>query len=127
MYAGRTGAPSGTINCDAVTATSTASPSTSRFCIRKNPDVILETGSRHHISANPTSSLRRERGNHRRLISDITSLRLLWFVLKRPRTALVTVKLPGFLTPRIVMHVWTASRTTTTPFASSFSASRSAI
>ena len=32
-----------------------------------------------------------------------------------PRTALVTVWLPGFFTPRMLMHMCSASSTTTTP------------
>jgi hypothetical protein len=40
-----------------------------------------------------------------RLINDMTSARLDTFDLNRPRTELVTVKLPGLRTPRIVMQV----------------------
>ena len=62
-----------------------------------------------------------------RLIRDITSARLETFVLNSPRTELVTVRLPGLRTPRIVIQVCVASSTTTTPLADSSSTIKSAI
>ena len=55
----------------------------------------------------------------------MASARVAGLSLKRPRTADVTVRLPGFLTPRIDMHRCSASMTTNTPagFSTSMSAS----
>ena len=44
-----------------------------------------------------------------------------------PRTALVTVRLPGFFTPRMLMHMCSASSTTMTPCGWSCSTRVSAI
>ena len=45
----------------------------------------------------------------------MNSLRIFGVVSKLPRTQLVIVVLPVFLTPRIIMHRWEDSITTATP------------
>ena len=49
-------------------------------------------------------------------LTDIASMRVRSSFLKTPRTAEVINVAPGFLTPRIVMHMCAASITTITPF-----------
>src|SRR5579859_7320814 len=60
-------------------------------------------------------------------INDITSVRVLMFLRNAPRMADVMTDEPGFLTPRIVMQVCTASHTTATPSGLSSSLMMSAI
>ena len=65
--------------------------------------------------------------DHLPLMRAMASARLEGLFLNSPRTALVTVKLPGLQMPRIVMQVCVASNTTTTPFASNSRLIKSAI
>ena len=58
--------------------------------------------------------------------SDRNSARVTLDRLNCPRMALVTMRLPGFLTPRMVMQRCSASTTTATPSASSDSMTHSA-
>ena len=60
-------------------------------------------------------------------INDKISDRLAGFSLKMPRRALVTMMLPGFLAPRIVMQVCVASMMHAAPMGFSSSISASAI
>ncbi len=52
-------------------------------------------------------------------MSDMNSARVAGLRWKTPRMALVTVMLPGFWTPRIVIHKCDAEMTTATPAGSS--------
>jgi hypothetical protein len=54
------------------------------------------------------------------VMSDIASARVAALFWKMPRTALVTVSAPAFLTPRIDMQRCSASMTTITPAGSRF-------
>ena len=60
-------------------------------------------------------------------MSDSASARVAWLFSKAPRTALVVVVVPGFFTPRMLMHMCSASKTTITPCGCSCSISVSAI
>src|SRR5574341_1468806 len=51
-----------------------------------------------------------------RLINSKNSMRVAALRRNCPRMAEVTITLPGFLMPRIVMHRWAASTTTATPW-----------
>src|ERR1039457_1515421 len=57
----------------------------------------------------------------------IASARVAWSLRNRPRTAEVTVWVPGFFTPRMDMHRCSASTTTRTPRGSSAASMASAI
>lgn len=65
------------------------------------------------------SGVRLDQRCYRPLINAIASARLAGSSRNVPRTALVIVTAPGLRTPRMVMHVCSASKTTITPLASS--------
>lgn len=98
---------------------STLNPSATSIWMRKNPSVTSLRGISSHIIAMPTRSFRTKlsimTGHHLPLIKAMASARLARLLRNIPRTALVTVNAPGFLTPRIVMQVCSASTTTMTP------------